>query len=892
MRAIRCKTNYRNNPLGIDDTQIRFSWNCEGGTRQEAFRVRCYSEEAELVWDSGRQETDRMHCIYGSDPPESRCRIYWKATLWDEKGVAEEEESVTAETVGKLPWFEMGLLTPEDFQAKWICGPGTDRKERLPADYFQKKFTVKGGIKRARLYVSACGVYTALINGVRLSGVMAPGTTEYEKRIYYQTYDVTGLLHAAGNSGMTKGTSAEENVACLEFHLGDGWYKGKLGFLNQTNRFGTQRLLLAQLEIVYENGRRQTVASDDSFLWSNDGPIRYADLKDGEVYDATRVPSYGTKAVVNSFGRIPTASCGEAIEEHEELSGRLLISPSGKRILDFGQNLAGYVKFSILGKRGQQITLKLREVLDHGECSNRTLLRSEKEPLDILQEIRFICSGEEDVFEPEFFYSGFRYAQVEGLDDLDERKAEHFRAVAVYTNLEFTGDFHCSNEKINQFHRCTLWSLKSNFVDVPTDCPQREKSGWDGDAQVFCETAAYLADTAAFFRKWSRDMRDCQRKDGRVANVSPSAHRFQDKEPMGGSVGWADAAIRIPYMLWKLYGDDRFITENYDLMHGWEQYVIRAASDKRFKRLSFIPPLNRMFRPYYVPKSPYEKYVIESGRHWGEWHDPGVDCIGEQIQPKPELTTAYLHISMEMLAQMLEQIGRGEEADLCREYAEGTKEAYQYYFVKDGTIQVPGKEPRQAPLVRSLALGLVDGMEERAVAETLREDVVKREYTVGTGFLSTPYILPVLADHGYLEEAYRMLENTKAPGWLAMVENGATSVWETYELCDENGHPLIHSLNHYSAGAVCGFLYRYVCGIRVEGENHFVIAPVPGGTLTHAEAVYLSPYGSVESRWERKEGNIIFTIVLPANTSAEICLPGKESVTVGAGRHIFEMAEA
>ena len=402
---------------------------------------------------------------------------------------------------------------------------------------------------------------------------------------------------------------------------------------------------------------------------------------------------------------------------------------------------------------------------------------------------------------------------------------------------------------VNQFVRNTVWSLKSNFVDVPTDCPQREKSGWDGDAQLFVKTASYFSDDAAFFRKWLRDVRDCQRKDGRVANVSPSAHKFQDKEPLCGSVGWADAAVIIPYTLWKLYGDDRILYENYDLMCGWMDYVIKAAEDKFLKRMSFLPPANKMFRPYYVAKSPLEKYVIESGMHWGEWCEPDIDSMTEQIQPKPELTTAYTHYSMGLLAEMLYVMGKFEEAARCKEFSEGAKSAYNHYFVKNGKILAP----RQAPMVRALALGLLDEEDAISVAAELNQSAIARNYTVGTGFLSTPFVLGVLTKYGYADTAYKMLENTQAPGWLAMVAQGATTVWETYHCYDEDGHPMAHSMNHYSPGAVCQWLFESVAGIQVVGENRFRIAPIPGGTLTHACASFDSPYGLVESRWERQK---------------------------------------
>ena len=446
-------------------------------------------------------------------------------------------------------------LPADKWGAKWISTGRKADKERLPAEYFKRDFSLRGKVKRARLYATACGVYTASINGQRLPSVLAPGTTEYPKRLYYQTYDVTALL---------------QNENTLEFTLMDGWYMGKLGYLNQHNRFGNQRKLLAHLEIEYEDGKTDAINTDESFSCCADGPIRYSDLKDGENYDSRMIPSFSEKAVTVSQDIIPTASPSDGIAEHERFPANLIVTPSGKKVLDFGQNLAGYVCFTVQGKPGQEIRLSLGEVLDHGEFSRATLIE-EGRP-EIRQEIVFICNGQRQAFHPEGFYSGFRYALVEGLDDIDPAD---FTAAAVYSDLEFTGSFSCSNEKLNKFHQNTLWSLKSNFVDVPTDCPQREKSGWDGDTQIFTPTACFMAEPAAFFRKWLRDVRDCQRKDGRVANVSPSAHRFQDREPLGGAVGWADAAVMVPYTLWKIYGDERFIA-------GYLEFTVKGRPGQMF----------------------------------------------------------------------------------------------------------------------------------------------------------------------------------------------------------------------------------------------------------------------------------------------------------------------
>ncbi len=853
MKAVRLQINHRTDPLGIDDTGYRFTWNAEGGILQTAYRIRVWDEKSgRTVYDSGKTAGSEMHCIPEIET-QSRRRLNWSVTLWDETGKEEASEPV---------WFETGLF-PEDWRAKWIATGRKAGKERLPAEYFRRQFPAHDGIVRARLYATSCGAYTAYVNGIRLPGVLAPGTTEYTKRLYYQTYDVTGLL--------------EENNT-LEFVLTDGWYMGKLGFLNQHNRFGIQRKLLAQFEIEYQDGSRETVVTDEFFACCDDGPIRYADLKDGEVFDSRMTPGYGQKAVVVQDSRLPAASPAAGIMEHEVFPAKLLITPSGKQVLDFGQNLAGYVRFRVHGAPEQQIRLRLGEALDHGEFSQATLLQNGTP--EIRQEIVFICSGERQTFHPEGFYSGFRYALVEGLEEVDPAD---FEAVAVYSDLEFAGKFTCSNEKINRFHQNTLWSLKSNFVDIPTDCPQREKSGWDGDAQIFLPTASYMTDTAAFFRKWLRDLRDCQRKDGRVANVSPSAHRFQDREPLSGAAGWADAAVIIPYTLWKLYGDESFLLENLDLMLGWKAYMEKAARNKTLKRLSVFPPANRMFRPYYVPKSPLESYVIECGQHWGEWLEPDIDSLTELRQPKPELTSAYAHYSMRLLAEMLHALGNEEKAKECETFADGAKRAYNAFFVKDGHITAP----RQAPMVRALALGLLDGETEQSVAADLNRSAIERNYTVGTGFLSTPYVLGVLASHGYLDTAYQMLENTKAPGWLAMVEGGATTVWENYVMFDDEGHPRQSSMNHYSPGAVCAFLYDTVCGIRISGERLFLIAPEPGGTLTYAGAEWNSPYGAVRSRWERTEKGFRFEIEIPANTSAEIRLPDGRTETVTAGRYEY-----
>lgn len=864
IHAIKMRCAHLKNPMGIDERNPLLSWNVKDAKKQTAYEIYTQCNHSP-GWTSGIVYTSAMHCIY-QGVAESRDIITWKARLYDENGIPGEwsqEES-----------FEYGLLTADDWDAIWICGIGTDKEERLPADYYRKEFHIEKSVRKARLYATACGIYEAWMNGKRVEGyVLAPGCTQYDKRLYYQTYDVTHML------------SSDNDIV---FVVGDGWYKGKLGCDGEEYLFGKQTKLFAQLEITYEDGTLERIATNQTFRWSGDGPVRENDLKDGLYYDARKQLSFGAYAEETTYPVLPAASNAPAIREHERFRPSLYRSPGGAQILDFGQNLAGYVAFHVKGRQGQQIRITMGETLDNGEFTTENFTTLPERGKSINQMIEMVLSGQEDVLIPNFFYSGFRYALVEGIEQV---KPEDFEAIAVYSDIKFTGNFFCSNEKINRFVNCTIWSEKSNFVDIPTDCPQREKGGWTGDAQVFVKTATYLADTAAFFRKWMKDVYDCQREDGRVDNVAPKVESVGTADAMNGSTGWADAAVIIPYTLWKMYGDSGFITDNYELMHRWKDYVINQAADKSMYQWSKEHPLYQFCEKEKLLPSPYNKYVVEAGLHWGEWAEPeGVvkgDSMMELLRPKPEENAAYMHYSMRLLEEMLYAVGKEEEAQTCSEYSEGAKKAYNLHFVKNGEII----SERQAKLVRPIALGLLDQNTQKKVAKKLNDEVVKRDYKIGTGFLSTPFILPVLTENGYSDTAYRMLENTKEPGWLAMVEQGATTVWEHYNGYDENGHPLKSSYNHYSPGAVCSFLFSHTAGIQVMGENRFLIQPIPGGTLTYAKASWNSPYGYVDSSWkiEDRKGTLRFTI--PGNCTANLVLPDGQEMEVGAGEHYCEWEE-
>ncbi|GAA0799783.1 hypothetical protein GCM10008910_26530 [Faecalicatena orotica] len=860
MKATRLRCAYLNNPIGIDIQNPLLTWNASGGIRQTAYEIRT-SLNGKPDWNTGIVSSSSMHAVY-EGTTSSRDIVMWSVRLYDENGVPGEWSS--------KQMFEIGLLEISDWKAQWISGVNTDKKERLPADYYRKNFSLHGEVKKARLYATAHGIYEAYLNGKRVGDiVLAPGCTQYDKHLYYQTYDVTDML-------------AEENA--IIFVTGDGWYKGKLGYDGEEYFFGNQTKLFAQLEITYDDGRREVIGTDDSFEWCNDGPVRENDLKDGIKIDCRYEPGFSEKAKIVHTDCCPTASNAPVVKEHECFTPEIIRTPTGKTILDFGQNMAGYILFRGRAGKGQKIILTLGETLDQGELTQSNFTTIPERGKSIRQQIKIIFNDSCAPDYPKFFYSGFRYALAEGLENI---RAEDFTAVAVYSDIEYGGSFCCSDENINQFVKNTVWSQKSNFVDVPTDCPQREKAGWTGDAQIFARTAAYFADTAAFYRKWLKDVRDCQREDGRVDNVCPKVQKLSNQDALNGSVGWADAAVIIPYTLWKLYGDTSFIIENFELMHGWMQYVIHMTADKSYYNLPDGHPMKSLFESTLIGESPYSKYLIESGMHWGEWAEPSdvaeYDFVTELVRPKQEENTAYLHYTMRLLAEMWKAAGKENDAAICEEYSEGARQAYLYHFVQDDDIPAD----RQAKLVRPLTLGLLEGKTKENVARHLNDVCRKRAFKIGTGFLSTPFILPVLAENGYLDTAYKMLKNTEEPGWMAMVKQGATTVWENYNGYDEAGHPLKLSYNHYSPGAVCEFLFSHVAGIRIAGENRFLIKPYPYSLLEEAYAEYMSPYGIVKSGWKIQAGKPVFDIDVPSNCIVCLETPDGKKIELKAGRHII-----
>ena len=859
MKATNLKVEYLTNPIGIDIVRPRLSWKFENGNKQTAYQIIAKDGKGNMLWDSGRVESSQMHLIeWGARELESRMSVSWNVTVWDENEISETSETAR---------FEMGLLKDSDWSAKWITGDYIPKKkERYPVDCFRKAFLVDGSKKivKARAYMTACGVYEGKINGNKIGEfALAPGITDYRKRVQYQTVDVTDLLVSGQNE--------------LSFMLADGWYRGSVGAWGMKNYYGTETKLLAQVEIVYEDQTVDVIATDNSFEWTSEGPIRFADNKDGEIYDA-RMEDFKDvtwkKAKVTKHNVVPCASDNFALVEQEKLTNpKLIVTPSGKKVLDFGQNIAGIVSFTVDAKAGQRIFLRFGELMKDGEFTQKNIQCVKKEYITPLQQVEYFCKDGENKYKTTFAIFGYQCIEVEA--DMDIAPSA-FTAIAVYSDFETTYKFDSSNELLNQFVANTLWSLKNNSADLPTDCPTRERHGWSGDAQIFVNTASYMVNYAPFALKYENDLCDWQDEDGNFPQIAPEGGTDSYMRCMNGSVGWSDAGILIPYRLWKKYGDRKIIEKYYDNMKRYAKYMMSRTGKTQFI-ISEKTGLSKAD----------SKYLYNMGQHYGEWAEPAdVHAMSYKdfMSSRPEEATAYLSYVMGIMVEIAEELGEKKDIPMYKEYRDGAKATYQK-LIKQPKFLLD--TDRQARLVRPLYMNLLNEKDTNFAQLRLVKALENYNWRVGTGFLSTPFILYVLVDIN-VEYAYRLLENEEKPGWLCMPKAGATTIWEDWEgpNSDNGKGGGIASLNHYSKGAVCEWVFDTMCGIKVDGENHFVIAPVPGGSFTHAGMAYDSVYGTVRCAWKKNEdGSYSYDITVPANTTATVKIKGRDEQILTAGAY-------
>jgi alpha-L-rhamnosidase len=868
----RLRCEYLQNPLGIDEVRPRLSWNIESqrrGARQVAWRVRVASSAERLargaadLWDSARVEDSRTaHIEYDGVPLVSRMACRWQVQVWDEQGGA---------AVSEPAFWTMGLLQAGDWQARWIAAdPDYLRRAEhairpTPTEpgtppWFRRAFRIDSPVRRATLYASARGLLDLHLNGRAVSGdVFAPEWTDYDKRIHYRTYDVTGFVRAGDNA--------------LGVVLGDGWYSGYVGWQETRGRYGLQNSLLVQLEIELEDGTRRTVLTDDSWRCAA-GPIVCSDFMMGEIYDARQEltgwdqPGYddtGWSAVlpVESPGVPLVAQRSEPVRVVQTIDPVSVseISP-GIFIHDLGQNISGWVRLRISGPAGAKVTLRHGERLNpDGTLYTENLRRAKATDVYVLR-----GQGEE-VWQPRFTFHGFQYIEVTGL----ARDNVTVIGCVVHSATPAAGRFECSHAGINRLWQNALWSQKDNFLSVPTDCPQRdERLGWMGDAQVFLRTATYNMDVAAFFTKWMIDVEDAQTAEGIFPDTAPrlrEGENFVGLDGLGGAAGWADAGVIVPWTIWRMYDDRRIIERHYDAMVAWLDTIERTNPDGIRRN--------------------------ELGNNYGDWLCiPSDTTFRTQSPMKTLLATAYWADDAAKLSRMAREIEREDDAERFRATFERVREAFQREFLRDdGRLAVE----TQTAYLLALAFDLLPQDVRPPAAEHLVENIRNLNWHLSTGFIGISHLNPTLTAVGRADVAWRLLLNEDYPSWLYPVRHGATTIWERWNgWTEEDGffNPQMNSFNHYSLGSVGEWLYRCVAGIeldpQVNGFRRFLIRPWPGGGLEHAQASYQSIQGVIESRWQREGKMLTLEVRIPANTQARVYIPSEEGTPILEGRDRIE----
>lgn len=855
MQAVQLKTEHMKKPIGIDIVQPFFSWTCVGDLRQTAYEI-CATVNETVIWNSGKVATSAMQATFGGTL-QSRQRVAWRVRLWNEADEAGEWSEPAV--------FETAFLQKSDWNAEWICPElalASDKssekqdknakKPQRPASYLKRSFAAEN-TQNARLYITAHGVYVVYLNGSRIGeNVLTPGPGSYGKKLCYQTYDVTNLLQQGENE--------------LLIALGDGWYRSYSGVDGDFDLYGTDLALLCQLEA----DGKPLCFTDKTWQATQHGPATDNDMQQGEQYDA-RFETLATgwhPVRVEAFD-MQNLVCSNSVPvvENEAFTGKLLTTPNGETVLDFGQNMAGYVAFTVSAHAGDRIVLWHGETLDE----NGNFTQSNFQPGDrhregeIRQKIEYICKEGMNHYKPSFTIMGFQYAKLE--TNLPPESIA-FTAYAVYSEMEQLASFECSNSALNKLVQNSIWSQKSNFCEVPTDCPTRERAGWTGDAGVFVDTGITLMDSLPVFRKWLGECRSIQKADGKVYNIAPPNKKINFmSEMLSTSVGWGDASIIVPYALYKRTGDLHILEENYDMMRNWYTFLENRAKKTKLKNI--------------FAKNPYKKYTVDTGMDYGEWCEPGMDARTSMADQKKSVGTAYLAQSGQMMSEIASILGKHEEASHYAQVSAKAKQAYWHAFTNNGKIE----STHQCEYVRALKFGLLDEADAKQAAETLNALVVGNDYHLNTGFLSTPFLCEMLVQYGYIDTAYRLLLQDTQPSWLYAVKQGANTIWETWDGVSKNG-AVKDSLNHYSYGVISGWLVSGVCGIQLQNGT-ITIKPCPNKQLGFASARYDSPVGRIESRWRYEGETVVYEFTVPANTTANITLANGKTAQLAPGKHVL-----
>lgn len=825
---------YHDRPLGIDGKNPRLSWKMvsdEQNVLQTAYEIEV-KDGSKLIWNSGKvNSAESVNVLYSGPEIGAMRRVSWRVRIWDNQGKVSPWSASS--------WWETGLCSPLQWKASWITMANETAKESpKPSHFLRKDFSLHGKIKSARVYVSALGLYELYLNGKKVGNdYFTPGWTSYKKRIQYQVYDVTDMLKPTSNA-----------VGAI---LGDGWYRGFIGFSGQKEYYGSKLALIAQIRVVYADGTEQWILTDDSWK-ATTGPILSSDIYHGEHYDARlEMPSWniagfdaskwGKVAILDHSKEILIASQGVPVQTIDEVKPiKLITSPKGETIFDLGQNMVGRIRLKVKGNKGQEITLKYAEVLDKNGNFYTENLRSARST-DV-----YVLKGEgEEIYEPRFTFHGFRYVKIEGFSGTPSLDA--ITGLVNCSAMKPTGTFTCSDPLINQLQKNIQWGQKGNFLDVPTDCPQRdERLGWTGDAQVFAPTAAFNFDVAAFYTKWMKDFAADQRENGVIPHVIPDVLNGQ-----GGSTAWADAALIVPWETYLVYNDKRILEVQYPTMKSWVEYMRKRAG---------------------------EDYLWTGDSHFGDWlafATTHSDYPGATTE-KDLIATAYFAYSSNLLARIAAIIGKNDDASDYSKLSKQVKNAFIHEFVTPSGRLV---SHTQTAYCLALAFDLLPENLRPAAADFLASDVKKFKHLT-TGFVGTPLLCKTLSANGYADLAFMLLKRKEYPSWLYPVTQGATTIWERWDGQKPDGSFQdvgMNSFNHYAYGAIGEWLYTYVAGIQPDEQNpgygHFFLAPHPGGELNKAEAVFQSVKGEIKSAWNIENGTMSYSVSVPVNTTATVVLP-------------------
>ncbi|HYJ49875.1 MAG TPA: family 78 glycoside hydrolase catalytic domain [Microbacterium sp.] len=892
------RVEYLRAPIGLGTQAPRFSWIV--GHAQDAYELEVSTADGVVAWGSGVVESAESSLItYTGEPLTSNTAYTWRVRSRAGEAWTEEAASV----------FETALLDPGDWVAAWVepvqqdavierwsivdwirgLGPDTPPEERLrPPQLLRQSFDVRGGLARARLYATARGVYSAFVNGGRADDqVLAPGSDSYEHRISVQSYDVTGALVAG------------ENV--LGLALADGWWAGRLGLTGSSAQFGTRTSAIWQLHLDYADGTTEVVASGAEAR-SAVGPWAYADLFVGERFDRRAAVDGWDRAGFDDSGWMPVTEVGrdhdllrpftgEPIRRVLEVPAVEVTATAEGTVVDFGQVLVGRVRLRLRASDpGQKVVIEHTETLAADGSWFANIVGINKEQTDV-----FVSAGGDDEWEPEFTFHGFRYARISGLSVALE--PDDIVAVVLASDLEQTGSFAASDDRLNRLHQNVVWSQRGNFLSVPTDCPQRERAGWTGDIQAFVGAAANNAQVVPFLSRWLDNLRADQLADGRIPIFSPrspfDAEAAANAQGIGSIVaatGWSDAIAIVPWVLYERSGDRRVLEENYDALARWVEYQrVTAAAEVPEALLGDDLPRRRRR---------HQSLLFNTGMHFGDWLTPSTmegKPMHEAIGIAPALTSEYIAPmfqanTLTIAARVAAVLGREADAAAYAARAAEVRAAFASEYVdENGDLTVR----LQGVYVLALAFDMVPVERRPAAAARLVELIRARGGRLDTGFLSTPYLLDVLWDHGYHDVARSLLWQSEMPSWLYEVDHGATTIWESWDAISPDGEIRPMSFNHYAPGSVDDWLYRRVAGIRATspGFRTAVIEPDFDAGLDSARAHVGTPYGRLGVEWTRTGDAASATVEVPFGVAVTLLTPAMSAaLEPGRSTHAVDLS--